>query len=213
MMEKKLGLVQPIALVMASANPDKVAEIKAILREQLPRIEILPRPLNVGEVVEDADSLLGNARLKARALATATGLASVADDTGLFVDALGGAPGIFAARYAGEDATYADNCSHLLSELKRVNAMKLEERTASFRTVAIVAWPSGEELYCEGVVRGTIALASQGARGFGYDPLFAPTETHGITFAELSIEIKNSISHRARAFRGLGSMLLALPQS
>ncbi len=198
---------------MGSANPDKVAEIEAILFKQLPGIKILPRPAEVGEVAEDADSLLGNARLKACALSVATGWPAVADDTGLFVDALEGAPGIYAARYAGDNATYTDNCRKLLLELARVGATKPTQRTASFRTMAIVAWPNGDELFFEGVVVGSIVHALQGDRGFGYDPLFAPTEAGGPTFAELSIDIKNSISHRARAFRGLASMLRALPSA
>ena len=110
------GGAAPLRLVLASANPDKVKEIVAVLSATLP-VELLPRPDDVPEVVEDADTLVGNARLKARALVAATGTAAVADDTGLEVDALGGAPGVFSARYAGEDATYADNVNKLLREL------------------------------------------------------------------------------------------------
>jgi XTP/dITP diphosphohydrolase len=105
-----------LRLVLASANPDKVKEIVAVLSASLP-VELVPRPGDVPDVVEDADTLVGNARLKARALVAATGTSAVADDTGLEVDALGGAPGVYSARYAGEDATYADNVTKLLREL------------------------------------------------------------------------------------------------
>jgi XTP/dITP diphosphohydrolase len=203
-------MLRPTRLMMASANPDKVREIEAIMAESLPGITIVARSAAVGEVVEDADTLLGNARLKAAALAGASQLPAVADDTGLFVDALGGAPGIYAARYAGESATYADNCQKLLDELLRVGAISSDSRRAVFRTVAIVAWPSGEELHYEGEVVGAITTEVRGDRGFGYDPLFAPLEADGSTFAELSLHLKNDLSHRARAFRGLAQLLNAL---
>ena len=106
----------PLRLVLASANPDKVAEIAAVLEEAL-EVELVPRPTDVPDVVEDGETLHDNARLKARALVVATGLAAVADDTGLEVDALGGAPGVYSARYAGDDVTYADNVAKLLAEL------------------------------------------------------------------------------------------------
>ncbi|MFM8714305.1 MAG: non-canonical purine NTP pyrophosphatase, partial [Actinomycetota bacterium] len=122
-------------LVCASANPDKVAEIQDLLRGV---VELLPRPATVGDIVEDADSLLGNARLKARAICAATGLAAVADDTGLEVDALHGAPGVHTARFAGENATYADNRRKMLESLRGAAA---HARTARFRTVALVAYP------------------------------------------------------------------------
>ena len=126
-------------LVCASANPDKVAEIQDLLHGVA---ELLPRPDSVGEVVEDADTLLGNARLKARAICEATGMPAVADDTGLEVDALNGAPGVHTARYAGEQATYADNRLKMLESLRGVAAAS---RTARFRTVALVAYPDGTE--------------------------------------------------------------------
>jgi XTP/dITP diphosphohydrolase len=193
--------------VTASANPDKVVEISAVLRVVLPRLVLLPRPAHVPEVVENADTLVGNARLKAVALMRATGRPAISDDTGLFVDALEGAPGIYAARFAGENATYADNCAKLLSELARVGADTPEARRATFTTVAFVAWPDGRELWCEGHVVGTITAAAQGSGGFGYDPVFAPVEASGETFAELGLEVKNDLSHRARAFRALAEEL------
>jgi XTP/dITP diphosphohydrolase len=181
--------------VCASANPDKVAEIAAILDGV---VELLPRPGHVGEVVEDADTLEGNARLKAVAICDATGMAAVADDTGLEVTALDGAPGVFAARYAGEGCSYADNRAKLLRELDRA-----DDRSARFRTCVLVRWPDGRELVVEGVCAGTINDAERGARGFGYDALFVPDDGDGRTFAEMTDDDKHAISHRGRAFRNL----------
>ncbi len=195
------------AIVTASANPDKVAEIAALFASELPEITLLARPADVPDVVEDADTLLGNARLKARALVDATGLPAVADDTGLFVDALDGRPGVHTARYAGEFATYADNCTKLLSELAGLNAVDAERRTARFKTVAIVAYPNGDEVFFEGVVEGVIASEQRGEGGFGYDPLFIPEGGSGRTFSELGPTVKNELSHRGRAFRGLATLL------
>ena len=195
------------SVVTASANPDKVAEIAALFALELPEITLLPRPADVPDVVEDADTLLGNARLKARALVTATGLPAVADDTGLFVDALGGRPGVHTARYAGEFATYDDNCTKMLSELAEHGAATPEQRSARFMTVAIVAFPDGSEVFYEGVIEGTIAPERRGTSGFGYDPLFIPEGGGGLTFSELGPAAKNEMSHRARAFRGLATVL------
>ena len=186
-------------LVCASANPDKVVEIQQLLAGV---VELLPRPAGVPDVVEDADSLVGNARLKAAALCAATGLPAVADDTGLEVDALGGAPGIHAARYAGDASSYADNRRKLLSELAG-----FDDRRAAFKTVAIVVWPDGSELHVEGVCPGVITTAERGAVGFGYDSVFQPDEGGGATFAEMDAAAKHAISHRGRAFRALLSEL------
>ena len=182
-------------LVCASANPDKVAEIAALLDGV---VELLPRPADVPDVVEDADTLIGNARLKAVAIVDATGLPAVADDTGLEVDALGGAPGVRTARYAGEGCSYADNRRKMLVELDGVS-----DRRAAFRTVALVRWPDGRELAVEGVCAGRIAEAERGDAGFGYDAIFLPDEGHGATFSEMEASAKHAISHRGRAFREL----------
>jgi XTP/dITP diphosphohydrolase len=203
-------LVDGWEFVTATANPDKVVEIDAVLREALPHLVLLPRPADVPDVVEDANTLVGNARLKAVALMRATGKPAISDDTGLFVDALGGAPGIYAARFAGEDATYADNCVKLLAELDRVGARSASDRRATFTTVAFIAWPDGRELFCEGHVVGVITGERRGTGGFGYDPVFAPVEAAGETFAELGVEVKNELSHRARAFRALAVALTAM---
>ena len=185
----------PTQLVCASANPAKVAEIAALLDGV---VELLPRPLDVPEVVEDADTLIGNARLKALAIATATGLPAVADDTGLEVVALGGAPGVHTARYAGLGSSDADNRAKLLAELG-----VHDDRRAAFTTVALVRWPDGRELSVEGVCEGVIAASERGAGGFGYDSIFVPAEGGGVTFSEMTPEAKHAISHRGRAFRAL----------
>ncbi len=199
------GGTGPLRLVLASANPDKVKEIVAVLSGSL-AVELLPRPESVPEVVEDADTLVGNARLKAHALVAATGTAAVADDTGLEVDALGGAPGVFSARYAGEAATYADNVAKLLGALA-ARADGGGARRASFKTVALAAFPDGSEVWAEGVLAGTIATEGRGTNGFGYDPVFVPEGGDGRTFAEMRPEEKDAVSHRGRAFRALASAL------
>jgi XTP/dITP diphosphohydrolase len=195
----------PLRLIVASANPDKVAEIVAVLSATAD-VELAPRPPDVPDVVEDGHTLLDNARLKARALVEATGLPAVADDTGLEVDALGGAPGVYAARYAGEDATYADNVAKLLHALAALPDDG-GERRACFKTVALTAFPDGSELWAEGVMEGTIATAPRGQNGFGYDPVFVPAGGDGRTFAEMAPAEKDAVSHRGRAFRALAALL------
>jgi XTP/dITP diphosphohydrolase len=187
--------------VLATANPDKVAEITAILGST---VELVPRPHDIPDVVEDADTLEGNARLKAVAIAEATGMPALADDTGLEVDELQGEPGVRSARYAGKDATYADNVTKLLAALEGVYPA---DRTARFRTVALAHWPDGREVVAEGVVDGLIAPAAVGESGFGYDPLFVPNEGDGRTFAQMTADEKHAISHRGRAFRALHKAL------
>ncbi|WP_420453197.1 RdgB/HAM1 family non-canonical purine NTP pyrophosphatase [Ilumatobacter sp.] len=186
-------------LVCASANPGKVAEMRALLDGV---VDLVERPAEVADVAEDADTLVGNARLKARALVDATGLGAVADDTGLEVDALGGAPGVRTARFAGEGCSDADNRRRMLSELDGV-----DDRTARFRTVVLVRWPDGSEVVCEGVCAGRIATSERGDGGFGYDSIFVPDEGDGSTFAEMGSGAKNAISHRGRA---MGSLVARL---
>lgn len=188
--------------VLATANPDKAREIEEILRPI--GITLLARPPEVPEVIEDGETLEDNALLKARALVDATGRAAIADDTGLFVDALGGAPGVFSARYAGENASYADNCRKLLLEM---DGIVDGDRTARFRTVAAVAYPDGSWFVVDGEVEGRIAEAASGENGFGYDPLFIPENGRGRTMAELSPEEKHALSHRGNAFRALAEAL------
>ena len=187
---------------MASANPDKVAEIAFLMAEVA---TIQPRPAEVPDVVEDADTLEGNARLKARAICEATGLPAIADDTGLEIDHLDGAPGVYTARFAGENATYADNVAKTLAVLKGVPAA---DRTARFRTVALLSYPDGSELVAHGVVEGHISIAPSGDGGFGYDPIFVPVDGNKQTFAEMTPTTKHAISHRGRAFKELKTQLL-----
>ena len=182
-------------LVSASANPHKVAEIAALLDGL---VELSPRPADVPDVVEDAGTLAGNARLKAAAICRATGLAAVSDDTGLFVDALDGGPGVETAYYAGPSATYAENRRKLLKELEGV-----ADRRARFCTVVMVVRPDGSELSVEGVCEGIIATEERGQRGFGFDPLFIPVDGDGRTFSQMTEADKNAVSHRGRAFAAL----------
>ena len=191
-------------LVLATANPDKAAEIRAVLLDAGLDVELVPRPDDVPEVDETGTTLEDNARLKAVALCEATGLPAVADDTGLAVDALDGAPGVYSARYAGEEATYADNVEKLLAALAVVAA---PARTARFSTVALARWPDGREVAAIGEVEGTIATRAKGEAGFGYDPVFVPDEGDGRTFAEMSAAEKHRVSHRGRAFRTLADGL------
>jgi XTP/dITP diphosphohydrolase len=182
-------------LVSASANPHKVAEIASILDGL---VELMPRPHDVPDVVEDAGTLEGNARLKAAAICAATGLPAVSDDTGLFVDALDGEPGVDTAYYAGPEATYAENRAKLLAALRGV-----ENRRCRFRTVVMVVRPDGTELSVVGECEGIIATEERGERGFGFDPLFIPEDGDGRTFSEMSEAEKNTMSHRGRAFHAL----------
>lgn len=191
-------------LVLATANRDKAAEIRAVLSDAGLDVELLARPDDVPDVDETGTTLEDNARIKAVALCEATGLPAVADDTGLIVDALGGAPGVHSARYAGESVTYAENVAKLLRELAGVDA---PDRTARFATVALARWPDGREVAAMGDVEGTIAAEPRGGGGFGYDPVFVPLEADGRTFAEMSAEEKSRVSHRGRAFRTLADGL------
>lgn len=192
----------PEPVVLASANPKKAAEIQAIVGHA---ISLVARPPSVPDVVEDADTFEGNARLKAVALAAATGLAALADDSGLEVEALHGAPGVRSARYAGERATDADNVARLLVDLDA--AADQRGRRARFRCVIVLHRPDGSEVVADGEVGGVIAASPRGSGGFGYDPVFVPHEGGGLTFAEMSAEAKHRISHRGRALAALVTAL------
>ena len=167
-------------------------------------VAALPRLESAPDVEETGDTLEENARIKARALADALGLRALADDTGLEVDALEGAPGVYSARYAGEHASYADNVAKLLRELEGVYPSL---RTARFATVAIARRPDGSEVVARGEVEGVIGAAARGGGGFGYDPVFVPVEGDGRSFAEMTPEEKHAVSHRGRAFRSLAAEL------
>jgi XTP/dITP diphosphohydrolase len=190
-----------LKLVLATANKDKAREIA----DALAGFELQPRPDDVPEVDETADTLEGNARLKAEALCRATGEPAVADDTGLEVEALDGLPGVYSARFAGPHATYADNVAKLLQELDGA-----DNRRARFLTVALVRFPDGSEVVADGTVDGTIATEARGDEGFGYDPLFVPDGGDGRTFAEMTLAEKQAVSHRGRAFRALAEKLTNL---
>lgn len=191
-------------IVLATANPGKAAEIAAVLGDA---VRLLPRPDHVPDVAEDDDTLEGNARLKAVALVEATGHAALADDTGLEVEALDGAPGVRSARYAGPEEDPASNRRKLLAELAERGCTEPAQRRARFRTVIVLRRPDGSEVVAEGSVEGTIAAEMRGDGGFGYDSLFVPSGGDDRTFAEMSPDEKNAISHRGRAVRRLAELL------
>ncbi len=182
-------------LVIATRNAYKLEEIKAIFDFQgLEVLSAFDFP-DVPDVIEDRDSLEGNAAKKAVEIATATGCWAMADDSGLEVVALNGAPGVYSARYAGEQCSYSDNNDKLLKELS-----DKEDRSARFRTVLALSDPDGKVQTLEGACPGRIIGELRGVNGFGYDPLFVP-DGYSETFAELNSSVKNTISHRARALQ------------
>ncbi|GMR02891.1 MAG: RdgB/HAM1 family non-canonical purine NTP pyrophosphatase [Acidimicrobiia bacterium] len=197
-------MIRPHGVVVASKNADKTAEVEAVLAALDPPIIVIPGHV-WDDVDETEDTLAGNALLKARAVTLATGHAAVADDTGLEVDALDGAPGVTTARYAGENATYEDNVDKMLRELAGV-----ADRGARFRTAVALVTPAGDELVVEGVLEGTIGVERRGGGGFGYDPIFEVQGfgVDGRTLAEIPPEEKNRISHRARALQALVEALV-----
>jgi len=195
---------EPMPLVLATRNAGKVRELESLLA-RLPFV-LVPCPADAPEVDEDAPTLAGNAAKKARALHAFTGLAALADDTGLEVDALGGRPGVRSARYAGEHASNADNRDRLRAEL-----MGQTDRRARFRTVIAFVDAAGALHTFEGVCEGRILEEARGVGGFGYDALFAP-EGHAATFAELAPEVKNRISHRGRALAAFAAWLEQAPR-
>jgi XTP/dITP diphosphohydrolase len=192
-----------LKLVLATRNADKIREIREILGDLA--VELIPVSQfdGVPEVEESGETLAENARRKALAVARATGHAALADDTGLEVEAIGGAPGVFSARYAGPDASYADNVRKLLDVLA---AAGTANRRALFRTIVALATPDGEVWTVEGACDGSIARRPRGAGGFGYDPVFVP-DGQSRTFAEMPPESKHAVSHRGRAFRAAREMI------
>jgi len=189
-------------LVIATHNKGKTAEIKTLLGHVGWTLLSLDQFENVGEAAEDADTYYGNAAAKASYYAQMTGEWVLADDSGLEVQALAGAPGVFSARYAGPNASDSERRLKLLTELSGVN-----DRRARFVCSAAIADSNGNIVKtAEGVCEGTISTNARGDSGFGYDPIFIPSG-YDLTFGELSDRIKNQISHRARAIRGLLSFL------
>lgn len=185
-------------IVVATKNPHKAAEVAAVMSRVLPGLELVDG-FDWPDVPETGSTLEENALLKARAVAEFTGHPAVADDTGLEVDALGGAPGVWSSRYAGEDATYEENRRALIAAM-RGHA----DRQARFRTVVALVTPEGEAITASGTLEGRITESARGEGGFGYDPVF---EVDGRTLAEIDEQQKNEISHRARALEALAARL------
>lgn len=182
-------------ILLGSKNPDKIGEVKAILGDVAQWLTIEQHPF--ANVEEDGETIEDNARKKASSICKETQLVVLAEDTGLEVDALHGAPGVFSARYAGEEASYEDNVAKLLGELRGQ-----AKRRARFRCVCIVCFPDGRELLAQGQLPGAILTAPRGRGGFGYDPVFLP-DGFSKTLAELPSSTKNHISHRARALNAM----------
>ena len=192
-------------LVLATHNPDKQAEMNAVLSDLDLDVIGLDQYPEIDDIPENGTTLLENALIKARAVHLKTGFPALADDTGLEVDALHGAPGVYSARFAGEDATYQDNVKKLLSVMAGVSR---QNRTARFRTVVALI-DSDTELWTEGIIEGLITRDQRGAGGFGYDPIFEAADT-GKTFSEMSAAQKNEISHRARALQKMRKKLITV---
>ena len=192
-------------LVLATHNPDKQAEMNAVLSDLDLDVIGLDQYPEIDDIPENGTTLLENALIKARAVHLKTGFPALADDTGLEVDALHGAPGVYSARFAGEDATYQDNVKKLLSVMAGVSK---QNRTARFRTVVALI-DSDTELWTEGIIEGLITREQRGAGGFGYDPIFEAADT-GKTFSEMSAAQKNEISHRARALQKMRKKLITV---
>ena len=191
-------------LVLASGNSGKLREFRRLLTPL--GIEVIAQAeLGIAETGEPHHTFVENALTKARHASSLAHLPALADDSGICVDALNGAPGVRSARYAGDDATYTDNVMKLLDALS--DLPEPEDRLARFRTVVLVCFPDGREVTAAGWVDGAIALGPRGHNGFGYDPVFEPIEGDGRTFGELTAEEKNGVSHRARALRALAELL------
>ena len=186
-----------MTFAMATHNAHKLEELARILRP----LGVQVTPAEYREVEETGGTFAENARLKAQAACRDTGLPAIADDSGLEVDALGGAPGVYSARYAGEHATDAQRIEKLLREMETVPE---EKRTARFVSAICCAFPDGRTLETEGVCEGSVARAPSGAGGFGYDPVFC---VGGKTYAEMSAEEKDAVSHRGKALRAFAALL------
>ena len=189
-------------IVLATHNKDKVSELRGILSPLAIKIFSLEEFSKIGNIIEDGSSLQDNALIKARAVFKQTKIPSLGDDTGLEVDALDGAPGIYSARYAGAKCSYSDNVKKLLENMR---AIPLKKRTASFKT-ALAFVSENMELVSEGVVKGLITTSSKGVGGFGYDPVFYVLERKK-TYSEMKMKEKNQISHRAKAIQNMIKLL------
>ena len=184
-----------IKLLLATRNEDKVIEIKEILKDLDVEIISASQFPDMPDVIEDKDTIKGNSIKKATECAEYSNMLAIADDTGLFVDALDGKPGVYAARFAGENCTYKDNRVKMLDDMKGI-----ENRNAQFRTVCALVSSDGLIATTEGIVEGIITEEEIGDNGFGYDAIFRADDT-GKTFGEMTLEDKETISHRSRAFK------------
>ena len=189
-------------VVIATHNTDKLKELKKGLSNLPFNLLDLSSFPEIGEIIEDGKTLKDNALIKAKVVYNLTGMPAIADDTGLEVDALGGKPGVYTARFAGKNCSYMDNVNKMLKVMKKI---KKTDRGAIFKTV-ISFYDGKQELFSEGIVKGIIAEEKKGLGGFGYDPIFYVVE-EGKTFAEMTIEKKNIISHRGRAINNLMPIL------
>ncbi|WP_296165559.1 RdgB/HAM1 family non-canonical purine NTP pyrophosphatase [uncultured Brevundimonas sp.] len=197
-----LKLIKGMRLVLATHNPGKVPEIEALLGGHYS--VVTAGSLNLPEPDETESTFVGNALLKARHAADLSGEVAIADDSGMSVAALDGAPGIFSARWAGPDRDFAFAMKKVEQRLEEIGS---NDRSAWFTSALAVAWPNGPAVVVEGRVDGTLTFPPRGTRGFGYDPIFIP-EGHDQTFGELDPAFKDSISHRARAFEKLRDVLI-----
>lgn len=197
-----LKLVNGMRLVAATHNAGKAREIEALLDGHY--AVVTAGSLNLPEPDETETTFAGNALLKARHAADRSGAVALADDSGLSVAALGGAPGIFSARWAGPDKDFAHAMRRVEERLEETGS---DDRRAWFTSALAVAWPDGPAVVVEGRVDGTLTFPPRGERGFGYDPIFV-ADGHGETFGEMDPALKDSISHRARAFAKLRAALM-----
>ncbi|PZO01298.1 MAG: non-canonical purine NTP pyrophosphatase, RdgB/HAM1 family [Alphaproteobacteria bacterium] len=197
-----LKLIKGMRLILATHNPGKVPEIEALLGGHYS--VVTAGSLNLPEPDETESTFVGNALLKARHAADLSGEVAIADDSGMSVAALDGAPGIFSARWAGPNKDFAFAMKKVEERLEEIGS---NDRSAWFTSALAVAWPNGPAVVVEGRVDGTLTFPPRGTRGFGYDPIFIP-EGHDQTFGELDPAFKDSISHRARAFEKLRDALI-----
>lgn len=190
-------------LVIATSNKHKLKEIEAIFKGNIVK-EIMPMPHDINEIIENGNTFIENSLIKAKAVYNHTKLPSLADDSGLCINALNGRPGIYSARYGGENLSYEEKIQMLLDELKNE-----EDRTACFITSAVCVLDDSYYIALEGKVNGKIIEKPRGIDGFGYDPIFQP-EGYNITYAQMTLEEKNSISHRALAIKKMKTILSAI---
>ena len=194
-------------IIMATQNKGKLAEINELVKEFGIEIQSMADAgLDGLDIKEDGKTCVENSFIKANTVVQITGIPAIADDAGLFVEALGGAPGIYSARYAGIHGDDAANRKKLLQELAKINAFTKEERKAYFTCVITLVYPDGQKIVCEGFCHGSISLSEQGDQGFGYDSVFIP-DGYECTFAQMGVEQKNKFSHRAKALAELKEKL------